>query len=303
MSSIGPSLPPHLLAKRKRQDDSPSTSDTQRKPAAPPSPTTDKRRRTAGPSLPNLPSPSSRTSAPPSSPRKPTRTIGPAPPPAALSDRPSSPPSDSDSDSDFGPSLPSATQAQSATHTTPPPATSATHSQDASKPQREGWMTDLPPDSLRSLDPARQRARGFNTGRAAAATPSGGVGAAWTETPEEKRTRLANAVLGIGSAGPAGPVAGPKAGAKDSAEKVREQEATRRRIREHDAKVRGGESLMAQVAAAKGDKGEKEDDPSKRGFDWEKDMNTVGKYTGQAKKEMLNKAADFGGRFSGGGFL
>lgn len=46
----------------------------------------------------------------------------------------------------------------------------------------------------------------------------------------------------------------------------------------------------------------KEDDPSKRGFDREKDMQGI-KISGKAKKEMLERAADFGSRFSSGSYL
>lgn len=47
---------------------------------------------------------------------------------------------------------------------------------------------------------------------------------------------------------------------------------------------------------------EKEDDPSKRAFDREKDIG--GGMIGRAqKKEMLNKASNFTSKFSGGGYL
>jgi hypothetical protein len=41
-----------------------------------------------------------------------------------------------------------------------------------------------------------QRARKFNTGKSAASAGQG-IGSQWTETPEGKRKRLANEVLGI----------------------------------------------------------------------------------------------------------
>jgi Protein of unknown function (DUF3752) len=48
---------------------------------------------------------------------------------------------------------------------------------------------------------------------------------------------------------------------------------------------------------------EKEDDPSARAFDREKDI-AGGRRIGHAqKKEMLNRAAQFGSRFSSGSFL
>lgn len=50
-------------------------------------------------------------------------------------------------------------------------------------------------------------------------------------------------------------------------------------------------------------KKEKEDDPSKRAFDYEKDMGGGMKIGHAQRKEMLNKAADFGSRFSKGSYL
>jgi hypothetical protein len=48
---------------------------------------------------------------------------------------------------------------------------------------------------------------------------------------------------------------------------------------------------------------EVEDDPSKRAFDREKDMGSGTRISASQKREMLNKAADFSSRFSGGSFL
>ena len=48
---------------------------------------------------------------------------------------------------------------------------------------------------------------------------------------------------------------------------------------------------------------EEDDDPSKRAFDWEKDMKVGGQISGSQKKELLNRAANFGGRFQSGKYL
>lgn len=48
---------------------------------------------------------------------------------------------------------------------------------------------------------------------------------------------------------------------------------------------------------------EKEDDPSKRAFDKGKDIGGGMKIGHAKRKELLNKAADFGSRFSGGKYL
>lgn len=47
---------------------------------------------------------------------------------------------------------------------------------------------------------------------------------------------------------------------------------------------------------------EKEDDPSKRAFDKEKDIGGV-KIGHVQKKEMLKRASDFGSRFAKGSYL
>ena len=48
---------------------------------------------------------------------------------------------------------------------------------------------------------------------------------------------------------------------------------------------------------------EKEDDPSARGFDKEKDMGLGRSINHTQRKEMLNKSKDFGSRFARGSFL
>lgn len=61
------------------------------------------------------------------------------------------------------------------------------------------------------------------------------------------------------------------------------------------------QSLYAQHKR-KEDK-EEADDPSKRGFNYERDMSAAPKINHAQKREMLHKAADFGARFSQGSYL
>lgn len=68
-----------------------------------------------------------------------------------------------------------------------------------------------------------------------------------------------------------------------------------------------GKSLYEEHQARKKEeerkKGEEEDDdPSKRAFNWEKDMKSASVSNTQ-RKELLNKSADFGGRFQKGSYL
>ncbi|KAL9026569.1 MAG: hypothetical protein Q9196_004783 [Gyalolechia fulgens] len=259
MATAGPELPPHLLAKRKRQQEAEETQN--------PSP---------------QPQPRSRSSSPPSDASKRRRTIGPAPPPAPRSEKPptapsQSAPNDSDSDDDFGPSLPPAgSPAAPQRHqdiTSVP-----TSALPLSKPQREEWML-IPPsqdDWSARIDPTKLRNRKFNTGKGAKAPPSskgaaGGVdtNALWTETPEQKRQRLEDEMMGV----------------KKPAQLEKNRSASL--YEEHKKQVPK----------------EKEDDPSKRTFDKEKDMGGGMKIGHAKRKEMMNKAADFGSRFAGGKYL
>ena len=269
-----------------------------------PSPdTSDKRRRVAGPALP--PSAASRSSSPdsdagpaPPPPSKPTRVVGPAAPPAPLDERPPNPPSDDSdsSDDDFGPAPPPAGATHSA-YTDNAPAKSAfdTNPQFAEAPkkaQRDDWMT-MPPtqdDLAARLDPSKQRARKFNSGKSAGS--GGGMSSAWTETPEQKLKRLQDEALGITTASSNAPAAA-------SSGRSKEEERRARKMREKIDASRG-KSLVDQH---QNKKKIEEDDPSKRAFDYEKDMAVQGNLNHKQKREMLSKSKGFGDRFSSGSFL
>ncbi|KAM0799135.1 hypothetical protein BDR22DRAFT_856826 [Usnea florida] len=278
MPSVGPELPPHL-AKRKRSEEA---LDIIQDPP--------KRQR---------------SSSPHPHPTNSRRVIGPAALPAPLSERPATPPTpdtpSSDSDDDFGPSLP------------PPPgslnqetermrqealAADTAAQEAAKKPHREEWML-LPPkqdDWSARADPTKLKNRKFNTGKGAKAPGQKGTAenALWTETPEQKRQRLADEVMGVKKPAQLGP--------EDKMDKWKEEEAreTGRRIREYNEKNRNT-SLYNEHAKA-GPK-EKEDDPSKRAFDREKDMGMGVKIGHKQKREMMSKAKDFGTRFEKGRYL
>jgi hypothetical protein len=95
------------------------------------------------------------------------------------------------------------------------------------KTGRDAWMM-MPPkqdDLAARMDPSKQRARGFNAGKAGRppASGAGGDNALWTETPEQKRKRLANEVLGIST--PTSSTAGIQT-------KKKKDEETARRLKE-----------------------------------------------------------------------
>ncbi|KAF2647271.1 hypothetical protein K491DRAFT_614855 [Lophiostoma macrostomum CBS 122681] len=317
MPSIGPSLPP-TLAKRSRDFESDSTSSPESSekrrrvtgPAPPPT-SSSTPSRVVGPALPP-PSASRSSSAEsdvgpaPLDPSKPARVLGPAAPPAPLSERPPNPPSDDDSESsddDFGPAPPPAggqytayeedrTAAQQSAFDTDP---QYVEQAKKTQTQRDEWMT-MPPtqdDLAARMDPTKLRARKFNTGKGASKSSGGGMGV-WTETPEQKLKRLQNEALGIAAPANASEV-------KGTSKRDQKEEEKARKLREKLEASRG-KSLVEQHKD-KGTGKDKEDDPSKRGFDWEKDMGGSMKISNKQRNEMLKKAKGFGDRFSSGSFL
>ncbi|RWA13682.1 hypothetical protein EKO27_g1408 [Xylaria grammica] len=212
-------------------------------------------------------------------PPAPKRIQGPAPPPAALSERPpasADSESDSDDDDDYGPALPTSTshqqrQAEALAAAEPKP----------QQPSAGGY---------RAADPTKLKARRFNSGPRANTGGSGGseISSIWTETPEEKRKRLENA----------------KEDAEHAARIQSFTEATRGRslYEEHQAARARGDG-QSRTGASKGWVDEEEDDPSKRAFDKEKDMKLGGRIGASQRRELVNKAADFGGRFAKGKYL
>ena len=282
MASIGPPLPAHLL-KRKRSIDhdgpDPPTSSKSRSPSV-------------------------------DSARK-RRVLGPATPPANLDERPASSPSaspeptedqeaSSDSDSDFGPA-PATTKKGAGSNgpvideDAPAPAAASLGPQ---KPQREEWMLAPPThgDWTSRVDPTKLRNRKFNTGKGAKAPNQSTAtdNRLWTETPEQKRQRLADEVLGAKK-----PAQVEAEATKKSARSEAEDRETERKIREYNEAHRG--KSLAKEHKSKAAK-EEEDDPSQRAFDREKDIGG-GTISFTKRREMMSKAADFGSRFAKGSYL
>jgi hypothetical protein len=96
------------------------------------------------------------------------------------------------------------------------------------KLQRDDWMM-MPPtqDSLLArIDPTKLRPGKFRSGKAAGGPAGGGIESTWTETPEQKRKRLENEMLGI---------AAPANSSVNNAQSVRkEDEEAARRIKEYN---------------------------------------------------------------------
>ncbi|OAF58364.1 hypothetical protein VC83_06434 [Pseudogymnoascus destructans] len=322
---LGPSMPPthneEEIGLDSSSDDEPGSS---LPPGAMPAPEP-KPRRVMGPAMPPpqntdeiplddssdddvgpFPPPSTTTTALPA----PRRILGPAPPPALLSERPTEDP-DSSSDDDYGPSLPpapgsaAAAAAESAirAHETARAAT-ATASAASSAPKRADWML-VPPgadDWTSRVDPTKLKTRKFASGKGAKALgEKSGVSAIWTETPEEKRQRLEDEVLGRKEVATNSGKNGTRGAGGGQGEDEAEQAAIAKRIRGYNERMRG-KSMVEEHTGRQGGK-EEEDDPSKRGFDKEKDMGLGGRIGHVQKQEMLRKAGDFGSRFERGKFL
>lgn len=216
MSGIGAELPPHLLAKRKRQQDEqaqdapPITSGAKRSPS-------------------------------PESAEKRRRVVGPAMPPAPLEQRPTEPAQqqedESSDDDDFGPSLPpTGAELLEDGASTKPEGYAVEAQAEPGKPKRDDWMT-MPPEQdglVSRMDPSKLRARGFNTGKGAKApAEKGGDSSAWHETPEQKRKRLEDEMMGISRPSPGVPkAAGPskKEGDEAAAKALRERTVSVLRI-------------------------------------------------------------------------
>lgn len=297
MPSIGPTLPPHL-AKRSRdeEDDGNSYADSN-----------EKRRRVLGPAPP--PATASRSSSPdsdvgpaPQPSSKPARTVGPAPPPAPLEERPPHPADDDDSDSsddDFGPAPPPVGGSRSAYGETQPTKsafdTDPQFDEAPKQVQRDEWML-MPPtqdDLAARMDPSKMRARKFNTGKGAGG--GGGMSAAWTETPEQKLKRLQDEAMGISSASTA------TAAPSSESRRTKEEERRARKMREKIDASRG--KTLVEQHQEKGTGKEKEDDPSKRVFDYEKDMAVIGTANHKQMRDTISKSKGFGDRFSSGSYL
>ncbi|KAK4167265.1 hypothetical protein QBC43DRAFT_312461 [Cladorrhinum sp. PSN259] len=311
-ASIGPSLPPQRppsVAKPSIGPSLPPTSTTKNQDEIPLS---DSESDDTGPA-----------SAPP-----PKRVLGPASPPAPLSERPTtSPNSDSDSeDDDWGPALPGSTPISRPSG----PSLPTTSTSIPQAPKRDDWMMAPPTSSgYKAPDPTKLKSRKFASGPRASTDVKqpGAISSIWTETPEEKVRRLANAVLGREDPNNNNPGTS-SASTTGSGKKSKRSEEEEARIRKFTEQTRGkslveehqtrkAEARAAAAAArnkesskygkqagagADGDDDE-DDDPSKRAFSWEKDMKIGGSVSGSQTRQLLSKAASFSGRFEKGKYL
>lgn len=119
------------------------------------------------------------------------RVIGPALPPQSGD----STPSGSDSEDDFGPSLPPADGVAVEPVNN---YKSSVPSSDLEESQRDQWMLQPPAqtDWATKIDPTHLRSRKFQTGKSAKSIPSK-TDASWVESPEDRIRRLQDEVMGV----------------------------------------------------------------------------------------------------------
>ncbi|KAL1998686.1 hypothetical protein VTN02DRAFT_5732 [Thermoascus thermophilus] len=168
---------------------------------------------------------------------------------------------------------------------------------DTNKIQRDEWML-LPPgqsNSTSRVDPTKLRNRKFNTGRSARApdTSNHGPAASWIETPEQKIRRLENEIMGVSPA---------STGLQEATIGMsKADEALEERIQLYNEKTRKT-TLYEDFQKNSKDPG-KEDDPSSRPFDREKDMAAAASISSAERREIINRATNFKSRFTKGRFL
>ena len=181
MSTIGPTLPPHLTSKRKRSVEDADDSERQSRSRSSSTSEEGKRRKVLGPSLPSKSIREESTGQSTNGGQE----------------------SNSESDDDIGPA-PAPPEGQSGGSSEPQNAMPQAVP-DPEKPgkhlQREEWMLAPPSnvDWTSRIDPTKLKNRRFNTGKGARAPVQTDTteDTLWTESPAEKTKRLQNEVMGI----------------------------------------------------------------------------------------------------------
>jgi hypothetical protein len=148
-------------------------------------------------------------------------------------------------------------------------------------------------DWLGSLDASKLKSRTFNQSKSGTNVSGKAVDhSIWTETPLERATRVEQEVLGKKK---------PVTATEVDDERTRIEALERdRRIKEYNARTRGP-SLMEKYASSGKDVGD--DDPSKRAFDYEKDI-AGGRTLGFKERDaMIGRAKNLDSKYSGGKYL
>ncbi|EED15986.1 conserved hypothetical protein [Talaromyces stipitatus ATCC 10500] len=261
-----------------------------------------------GPSLPpqsEIARPADTTDDEPTVTVKSPKVVGPSRPPNHSQSDSEPQPEDSDdsSDDDFGPQLPPAGGTKPDTpkyevDSRPPRRVLGEDIDSATtkKRQRDDWMLNPPGNSswASGMNPAALTNRKFMSGKSARGNRSTeGADSVWTEDPAQKRQRLENEVLGIKSEPSA-----RSAGSRDLSSRT--DSATADRLKSLTGK--GGRSSLYE-SHQKDTQKLKEDDPSKRAFDYEKDVAGKTSISSAARKKLLDQASGYTSRFTGGKYI
>lgn len=254
---------------------------------------------------------------------EPSKIVGPSRPPTQASPASEQEPQDSDdsSDDDFGPQLPPAGGPKSgpSTHEAESRLPPRMHDGDtdnlaSKKRQRDDWMLVPPENSswASGPNPAALTNRKFMSGKSTrGGRNTDGAGSVWTEDPAQKRQRLENELLGIKSESSA-----RSAGSRDLSSRTNSATADKLKSltvstynpqcmtinKSNFLKGKGGKSSLYESHQKDAQK-PKEDDPSKRAFDYEKDVAGKTSISSGARKKLLNQASDYTSRFSGGKYI
>jgi hypothetical protein len=175
----------------------------------------------------------------------------------------------------------------------PQPTSSSSSMPSEPELQRDSWMLAPPTraDWLGTLDASKLKGRTFNQSKSSNTAKSEDH-TIWTETPLERAQHLENKALGRKTR----PVREEIEEEGPSAEELERE----RRIKEYNAQMRGP-SLMEKYAALKKDEGGM-DDPSKRAFDYQKDI-AGGTMGFKERNAMIGRAKDLDSKYSRGKYL
>lgn len=260
--------------------------------------------------------------------RRPKRVIGPSLPPSSAAGETKSSQSqasETDSDDDIGPMVPSIDSA--------PPADAAGDSEGSllvpmdqqndvsdskNKIHRDQWMLELPDtnDIARQIDPTKLRNRKFLSGRSTkAASPGSKVGDdSWMESPDERIRRLQNSVMGVASSSVS--TSSHKYGAEQQQKKARNErmkvQAVSPHVNTHPLSTFAEPALQLSSRTEKlshGNSQHQRNNPKQDTkdtadkFDWTRDMAITSGPSKSRRQEILDRASKSGSRFTRGEFL
>ncbi|KAK9455385.1 hypothetical protein V1511DRAFT_350558 [Dipodascopsis uninucleata] len=172
------------------------------------------------------------------------------------------------------------------------------------KSKREEWMLVPPPEGhTGQIDPTKLRNKKFLSGRAAGSSIGAKHGAdtSWLETESERKKRLSEEMMGLRNR------ASDEDASRRNARLDRKNAETAKLVEEYTERNRG-KSLLETYQERKNKSGSGNesliDDPSKRPFDYQKDIASGGKILSSSKlQEMAKRAGSIDSKFSDGGFV